>query len=281
MSIEFRNVSLSYAAAEGKVEALRGLSWEVETGGFAAVMGHTGSGKSTLLRLLCALVKPDSGQILIDGKDIHSSLPRRELRKEMGFVFQFPEYQLFETTVLKEVCFGMKNLGFPKAKMEENSKWAIEKMGFDFEAVKGVSPFALSGGQRRRVAIASVLASRPKILLLDEPTSGLDPAERRIFCGILKSLNREGTTIIMVSHNSEVVCETAEALLVLKDGEKWKEGKVKDLFSSDLSPAGILPPPALALSSFLQKRGLDLPCQVKDEDFIASLKEAARRRKDG
>lgn len=279
MSIEFEHVCLSYSAGETKVEALKDLCWKVETGGFAAVMGRTGSGKSTVLRLLCALAKPDSGKILVDGKDIHSSLPRRELRKEMGFVFQFPEYQLFETTVLKEVCFGMKNLGFSKGQMEENSRWAIEKMGFNFEAVKGVSPMALSGGQKRRVAIASVIASRPRVLLLDEPTSGLDPAERHVFCGILKSLNREGTTIVMVSHNSEVVCETAETLLVLKDGEKWKEGKAEDLFSSDLSPAGILPPPALCLSSFLESKGLPLPRRIKGEDFVSSLLEEVRRSK--
>lgn len=281
MPIEFRQVSLSYSSGETKVKALKGLSWTVETGGFAAVMGRTGSGKSTVLRLLCALAKPDGGQILIDGKDIHSSLPRRELRKEMGFVFQFPEYQLFETTVLKEVCFGMKNLGFSKEEMEENSRWAIEKMGFNFDAVRSVAPMALSGGQRRRVAIASVIASRPKILLLDEPTSGLDPAERRSFCRILTSLNREGTTIVMVSHNSEVVCETAKTLLVLKDGEKWKEGKVEDLFSSDLLPAGILPPPSLLLSSFLRERGIDLPSAVRQEDFISALLREVGRRKNG
>lgn len=281
MSIEFQHVCLSYTAGEVKVEAVKDLCWKVETGGFAAVMGRTGSGKSTVLRLLCALTKPESGKIMIDGKDIHSALPRRDLRKEMGFVFQFPEYQLFETTVLKEVCFGMKNLGFSKGEMEENSRWAIEKMGFNFEAIKGMSPMALSGGQKRRVAIASVIASRPKILLLDEPTSGLDPAERHIFCGILKSLNREGTTIVMVSHNSEVVCETAETLLILKDGQKWKEGKVEDLFSLDLSPAGILPPPSLRLSSFLEDKGLSLPCRVKEEDFISSLLSETRRRKNG
>ena len=281
MSIECRQVSLSYSSGEAKVQALKGLSWEVETGGFAAVMGKTGSGKSTVLRLLCALAKPDGGQILIDGKDIHSALPRRQLRKEMGFVFQFPEYQLFETTVLKEVCFGMKNLGFSKKEMEENSRWAIERMGFNFEAVKGTSPMALSGGQRRRVAIASVIASRPKILLLDEPTSGLDPAERGAFCEILRSLNREGTTIVMVSHNSQVVCETAKTLLVLKDGEKWKDGKVEDLFHSDLSSAGILPPPSLRLASFLEGKGFGVSSCVREQDFISALIQEARRRKNG
>ena len=165
--------------------------------------------------------------------------------------------------------------------MEENARWAIEKMGFDFEAVRGVSPMALSGGQKRRVAIASVIASKPKILLLDEPTSGLDPAERRKFVEILRSLNREGATIIMVSHNSEVVCEGARDLLVLKDGKKWKEGPVSELFSSDLSPAGILPPPALALSSFLRGKGLDLPPSVREEGFLSALLEAQRRRKNG
>ena len=265
MPIEFRGVSFSYGEGGQKAPALDGLSWRVESGGFAAIMGRTGSGKSTVLRLLCALAKPDSGHILIDGKDVFSSLPRRELRKIMGFVFQFPEYQLFETTVMKEVCFGMKNLGFSKGEMEENARWAIEKMGFDFEAVRGVSPMALSGGQKRRVAIASVIASKPKILLLDEPTSGLDPAERRKFVEILRSLNREG----------------ARDLLVLKDGKKWKEGPVSELFSSDLSPAGILPPPALALSSFLRGKGLDLPPSVREEGFLSALLEAQRRRKNG
>lgn len=281
MPIEFEGVSFSYGEGGSKGPALQDFSWSLEDGGFAAIMGRTGSGKSTLLRLLCALAKPDSGRITIDGRDVFSSLPRRELRKKMGFVFQFPEYQLFETTVMREVCFGMRNLGFPKAEMEENARWAIEKMGFDFEAVRGVSPMALSGGQKRRVAIASVIASKPKILLLDEPTSGLDPAERRKFADILRSLNSEGTTIVMVSHNSEVVCETAKDLLILKDGKKWKEGPVCDLFSSSLSPAGILPPPAFALSSFLRERGVDLPPSVREEDFLSSLLEAQRRRKNG
>ena len=280
MPIEFRGVSFSYEGGRA-APALTDFSWQVESGGFAAIMGRTGSGKSTVLRLLCALAKPDSGHIFIDGRDVFSSLPRRELRKMMGFVFQFPEYQLFETTVLKEVCFGMKNLGFSKPKMEENARWAIEKMGFDFEAVKGVSPMALSGGQKRRVAIASVIASKPKILLLDEPTSGLDPAERRKFVEILRGLNAEGTTIIMVSHNSEVVCEAAKDLLILKEGKKWKEGPVGELFSSDLSPAAVLSPPALSLASFLREKGLPLPPSVREEDFICALVEAQRRRKNG
>ncbi|MBR2673215.1 MAG: ATP-binding cassette domain-containing protein [Aeriscardovia sp.] len=283
MSVEFVDVSLSYrSAAAGRGlghrsapdagtgapataagNGLEHVSFRADDGGFLGIMGRTGSGKSTLLRLAAGLLAPDEGRVLVDGRDINARAGRgrRWLRREMGFVFQFPENQLFETTVFKEVAFGMRHLGFPRDEIGANARRAIELMGFDFDAVKNVSPLGLSGGQKRRVAIAAALASKPKTLLLDEPIAGLDPAGREKFLELLGRLNDAGTTILMVSHNSDAVCDAERRTLVLDGGRVCCDGPTAEVFADEgtLARHGIRPSQAGRIAALLRARGYDVP----------------------
>lgn len=224
--------------------ALKDVNLAIGKGEFIAIIGHTGSGKSTLIQQMNGLLQPTQGTIYYKGQDIYDKgFNRTNLREKVGLVFQYPEYQLFAETVLKDVCFGPKNLGLPLLEIQQRAFQAIEAVGLT-DAVYDLSPFELSGGQKRRVAIAGVLAMKPDYLILDEPVAGLDPAGRRELLEMLRSLNEQGMTIILVSHNMEDVAEYARRIIVMEQGGIVLDGTVSEIFQN---------------GDYLQELGLDIP----------------------
>ena len=226
MSITLENVNYIYSPGTAyEKQALKDVSFEIPQGQFVGIIGHTGSGKSTLIQHLNGLVKATSGKILYEGQDIYAEgYNMRTLRSQVGLVFQYPEHQLFEVDVISDVCFGPKNQGLSAEECEARAKEALELVGFP-EKYYHQSPFELSGGQKRRVAIAGVLAMRPKVLILDEPTAGLDPKGRDEILDQVERLHKEtGMTVILVSHSMEDVARYVERIIVMNSGEKMLEG---------------------------------------------------------
>lgn len=236
MSIIIENLTHIYnPESPFERKALDDVNLEIEEGQFIGLIGHTGSGKSTLIQHLNGLLKPSSGKILIDDVDItDKKVKLKEIRKKVGLVFQYPEHQLFEETIYKDVSFGPKNMGLSEEEIDKRVKEAIDLVGLDFEAVKDRSPFELSGGQRRRVAIAGVIAMKPKILILDEPTAGLDPKGRDEILNQIKELHqKQGITIILVSHSMEDVAKLVDRLIVMHRGKVAMTGEPKEVFKRD------------------------------------------------
>ena len=213
--------------------ALSDISLHIKDGEFFGIIGHTGSGKSTLINHLNALVRVQSGSIIINGIDLTQRKPDfKKLRSTVGMVFQYPEYQLFDETVVRDVSFGPKNLKLPEAEVAERAKTAIELVGLNYEEIKNRSPFELSGGQKRRVAIAGVLAMYPQILVLDEPTSGLDPRGKREILELIKTVKQKMCpTVIMISHNMDEIASVADRIAVLSKGQLACIKTPKELFS--------------------------------------------------
>ena len=263
MSIAVDRVSFTYSPGTVfETTALRDVSLTIEDGEYVGIMGQTGCGKSTLIQLMVGLMQPSSGQIRIDGKDINGrGYVREELRRKVGIVFQYPEVQLFETTVEKDVAFGLKHSGLSKTEIAESVRWTIETVGLDFEKVREASPFSLSGGEKRRVAIAGILAAKPKILILDEPIAGLDPVGREAFLALTKALNVAGVTIIMVSHNADALAENAERVIVLESGKLIMDSPVKVAFRDVelLRKKGIGISQVREIAYLLNKRGFQVP----------------------
>ncbi|MBR5066464.1 MAG: energy-coupling factor transporter ATPase [Lachnospiraceae bacterium] len=212
--------------------AVDDISVTIDDGQFIGLIGHTGSGKTTFLQLLSGLIKPESGTVIIDGEDIFDKkFNLHSIRGKVGIVFQYPEHQLFEETVFKDVCYGPKNMGLEKEEIERRAKEALSLVGIS-EEVYTQSPFELSGGQKRRVAIAGVLSMNPKILILDEPTAGLDPAGRKEILGLVEKLCREQKmTIILVSHSMDDVAEYADRILVINDGKLALDATPREVFN--------------------------------------------------
>ena len=283
MSIKLENVSYIYEKNSAyRTEALKDVSLEINDGEFIGMIGHTGSGKSTLIQLFNALLRPSSGTILYDGKDIWANnFNRRELRFNVGLVFQYPEYQLFETTVLKDVCFGPKNKGLSEDKCIERAKEALKAVGMP-EEFYSRSPLEMSGGQKRRAAIAGVLAMDPKVLILDEPCAGLDPRGKRDILDMLSVLRKDkGMTIILVSHSMEDVAGYADRLIVMSNGTKAYDGTVKEVFSKykELEKIGLAAPQVTYVMNGLKSRGLDVDTSaVTIEEAKQSILNALRRR---
>jgi energy-coupling factor transport system ATP-binding protein len=232
MSISVNHVTFTYSPGTVfETTALKDITLTIEDGEYVGIMGKTGCGKSTLIQLMVGLMQPSDGQILIDGKDINGrGYVREELRRKVGIAFQYPEVQLFETTVEKDVAFGLQYSGLSKAEIADNVRWAIETVGLDFDEIRTVSPFSLSGGEKRRVAIAGIIAPKPETLILDEPIAGLDPIGRESFLRLTKELNETGTTIIMVSHNADALAENSERVMVLEEGRLILDRPTKQLF---------------------------------------------------
>jgi len=220
MSITIDDVSLVYAKGTPfETKAVDHISLEINQGEFLGVIGHTGSGKTTLIQMIAGLMKPDSGTIALNGDDINDKdFDRRLLRKSVGVVFQYPEYQLFEETVYKDIAFAPKKAGLDEAAQDKAVKKACELLDIDFEAIKDKSPFELSGGQKRKVAIAGVLAVDPDILILDEPVAGLDPQGRKALMELITNLNNNGKTVIMITHSMDDLALYAKRVLVMKSG---------------------------------------------------------------
>jgi energy-coupling factor transport system ATP-binding protein len=267
MSIEVRNLTHCYSEGSAlKTIALNDVSFTVEDGEFLGIIGHTGSGKSTLVQHLNGLLKPSSGQVLVDGEDLNGEkTDRRALRTRIGLVFQYPEYQLFEETVEKDIAFGPKNQKLSESEIADRVSWAMQAVHLDREKIGQKSPFELSGGQMRRVAIAGVLAMKPSVLILDEPTAGLDPMGRDSILAMLEDLHaREHITILMVSHSMDDMARLATRLLVMSDGKIAAVGTPREIFSrSDLmSSIGLDVPEAARLCARLRQAGYDLPADL-------------------
>ena len=258
--------------------ALKNVSLAIPDGEFIALIGHTGSGKSTLIQHMNGLIKADSGSIYFNGQDIYDKdFKMIELRRKVGLVFQYPEHQLFEATVIKDVLFGPKNIGLSKLEAEVAAYNALKAVGIGEDLIDA-SPFELSGGQKRRVAIAGVLAMSPEILILDEPTAGLDPAGRTEILSLLKSIHEEkGITVILVSHSMEDVAEYAERLIVIDDGEIRYDDEPRNVFAheEELRDMGLEIPQCTHLMRILYDKGLEVDrgCLTVDEavDSLAGL----------
>ncbi|MCD1146739.1 energy-coupling factor transporter ATPase [Peptoniphilus sp. KCTC 25270] len=216
-------------------QALKDVSLEIEAGEFVGLIGHTGSGKSTLIQHLNGLIQPTSGEILVDGVNYHKEQKKLSiLRQKVGLVFQYPEYQLFEETVIKDIAYGPSNLGLSEEEIQYRVREAMEQVGLDIEKVGEKSPFELSGGQKRRVAIAGILAMKPEILVLDEPTAGLDPHGSKEILEEIKSIFEGGdTTIILVSHSMEEIARLATRMVVMDHGQIVMDGKPRDIFKEE------------------------------------------------
>jgi len=259
MSIIVKNLTHIYnPKSPFETMALNNICFEIEDGEFTGLIGHTGSGKSTLIQHLNGLLKADSGTILINGLDITGkNIKMNDVRKKVGLVFQYPEYQLFEETVEKDVAFGPGNLGLSEQAVHERSKEAIEMVGLDYEEIKDRSPFELSGGQRRRVAIAGIIAMKPEVLILDEPTAGLDPRGRSEILEKIKLLHKKyNTTVLLISHSMEDIARLCGKVLVINKGEIAFSGTPKEVFSQvdELESIDLGVPQMTALMEKLSQR---------------------------
>ena len=272
MSITVENLTYTYSKGlPNETRALEDVSFQLEPGEFAAVIGHTGSGKSTLMQQLNGLLRPDSGKITVGEVCITDpSTKMTEVRRKVGLVFQYPEYQLFEETVAKDVAFGPKQVGITGEELDRVVEESIRLTGLDYEEVKERSPFELSGGQKRRVAIAGVLAMKPEILILDEPTAGLDPSAHRDVLELIRRIHRqERMTILLVSHNMGDIAELADRVLVMNRGRLVMNGAPAEVFArgKQLREMGLGQPPAMEFMERLKERmpGIDAaPLSIED-----------------
>lgn len=285
MSITVENLTYTYSKGmPNETRALEDVSFQLKTGEFAAVIGHTGSGKSTLMQQLNGLLRPDSGKITVGEVCITDpSTKMTEVRRKVGLVFQYPEYQLFEETVAKDVAFGPKQVGITGEELEQVVADSIRLTGLDYEEVKERSPFELSGGQKRRVAIAGVLAMKPEILILDEPTAGLDPSAHRDVLELIRRIHRqERMTILLVSHNMGDIAELADRVLVMNRGKLVMNGTPAEVFSrgEPLWEMGLGLPPATEFMERLKVRmpGIDA-AQLSIEDAAKEICRYLKGRK--
>lgn len=263
MSIEISKVNYIYMPGTPFEKiALDNINLSIKDGEFLAIIGHTGSGKSTLIQNFNGLLKPTSGKIIVDGKDITLKKSKlMDIRKKVGIVFQYPEYQLFEETVLKDISFGPSKLGYSKEEAIEKAKNAMESLGLSYEKYKDLSPFELSGGQKRRVAIAGVIAMEPKTLILDEPTAGLDPKGRDDLLNRIATLhNKKGMTIILVSHSMEDVAKYASRVVVMSHGKCILDGTINEVFreKETLEEVGLALPQVTYLALALREKGFQI-----------------------
>jgi energy-coupling factor transport system ATP-binding protein len=267
MSIKVENLTHIYMPGTPfEMIALDDISLELEEGKFYAIIGHTGSGKSTFIQHLNGLLKPTSGKIFIGDVDItDKKTVMSEVRKRVGLVFQYPEYQLFEETIEKDVAFGPKNLGLPEAEIQSRVRKAMEIVGLDFEKFRNLSPFELSGGQKRRVAIAGVIAMEPQVLILDEPTAGLDPKGRdEILAQIIKLHEYYKSTVILVTHSMEDVAEIADEVIVMSDSKVIMKGLPSEVFTKAelLESVGLGAPQITYLMKALKDKGFDVSTDI-------------------
>ena len=274
---------VSYVYQKGspfEKEALKNVNITVEDGEFVGLIGHTGSGKSTLIQLFNGLLKPSSGRVLIDGVDIGTLKSLRDIRFKVGLVMQYPEYQLFEETVYKDIAFGPRNMGLSEEETDRRVRFAASMVGLS-EAALDKSPFEMSGGQKRRAAIAGILAMEPKILVLDEPTAGLDPSGRDEILFKIKDMHaRTGATVILVTHSMEDVARLAERIIVMNKGALAMDGSVREVFSrgAELEKMGLAVPQVTKITDNLRervpsvKRGI-FTVREAEREIAAALRE--------
>lgn len=274
MSIKVKDVNYIYAENTAyEIHALKDINLEIPDGQFIGLIGHTGSGKSTLVQHLNGLIKATSGRIYFNGRDIYGeNFSMKELRSKVGLVFQYPEHQLFEIDVLSDVCFGPKNLGFSREEAEKKAKEALRIAGMGEEYDKS-SPFELSGGQKRRVAIAGVLAMEPEVLILDEPTAGLDPKGRDEILDQIEKLQKErGITVILVSHSMEDVARYVDRIIVMNQGQVRFDGVPGEVFHhyKELEEIGLAAPQMTYLMQALKEKGADVDADVTTVEEAAN-----------
>ena len=282
MSIRLENVNYIYGEGSGQEKwALKNINLTIHDREFIGIVGHTGSGKSTLTQLLNGLEKPSSGTIYYNDEDIQADgYERRKLRQKVGLVFQYPEHQLFEVSVIKDVEFGPRNLGLSNLEVEKRSFDALKHVGLSDDLLD-VAPFALSGGQKRRVAIAGVLAMQPEVLILDEPTAGLDPAGRTEILELLKKLHEENNiTVILVSHSMDDVARYAGRILVMNQGELVLDGEPQKVFRyrDELRKIGLDVPQSTNILHELRDRGMALGTEgITPEQAAECIADSLRR----
>ena len=255
MQMEVRKLTVGY----GTAWVLDQVSLQVGAGEFVGIVGCTGCGKTTLLKAMAGLLEVQDGEILLDGENIFSRrFDRTVLRRKVGMVFQYPEYQLFAQTVEKDVGFGLKYSRLSREEKQERVRWALEQMGFSYEEIKDQSPLSLSGGEKRRVAIAGVLATKPELLMLDEPLAGLDPMAREAFLEFLEKLTGQGVTVLMVSHNLDALAEHAARIIGMKQGKIVMDGSCQEVLgdSRALRTIGLLGSEAAQTAELLQESGV-------------------------
>lgn len=274
MSIVAQNLTFTYNRKSAFAKrAVDDVSVKINDGEFVAVVGHTGSGKTTFLQHLNALIRLQSGALSVCGHDLSAKKPDlKGLRRDVGMVFQYPEYQLFADSVLEDVCFGPKNFGLEKAECEKLAREALRLVGMDVDAVVKKSPFDLSGGEKRRVAFAGVLAMKPKVLVLDEPTAGLDPRGKKEILALVNKLNREqGVTVIMVSHDMNEVFENANRVLVFREGKIVFDLPPRELYKmeNEIEQMNLEVPHMAKFMNVLERNGICLPqdCRTVEDVF--------------
>ncbi len=273
MSIVAKNLTFSYnPKGASEQTAVNNVTLTVNDGEFVAIVGHTGSGKSTFLQHLNALLRVQKGSLSVCGQDLAAKKPNlKQLRRDVGMIFQYPEYQLFADTVLEDVCFGPKNFGYDKETCEKLAKEALQTVGLDVAVVGQKSPFDLSGGEKRRVAFAGVLAMNPKVLVLDEPTAGLDPRGKNEILQIVHSLNRQkGVTVIMVSHDMNEVFENADRVIVFEKGQIAYDMPPRDLFKmeKEIVQMNLAVPEMAQVMNVLEQNGIVLPSSCRTVDDV-------------
>lgn len=281
MSIELKNIFYTYMTGTPfEKKALDGVSLEISKGEIVAVIGHTGSGKSTLVQHLNGLLKPESGQVSIDGVNLSGrDSAAKEARKCVGMVFQYPEHQIFAETVYEDIAFGPRNRGFNETEVEKQVKEAMAFVGLDYETYAKRSPFQLSGGQMRRVAIAGVVAMNPDYLVLDEPSAGLDPRSKNaVFREIMALHKSRGIAIVLVTHSMEEAARYAQRMLVVNKGKVLFDGAPADIFQKhkqELVAVGMDEPQIFKLADLLRRGGLQLPEGITDEqELLQAIKKA-------
>ncbi len=282
MSISVKGVDFVYNKGSAfEKHALDNINIEIAQGEMVAIVGHTGSGKTTFVQHLNALVRLQSGSMIVNGHNLSDKkVDLRALRGDVGMVFQYPEYQLFADTVELDVAFGPKNIGMPADTISAVVKNAIELVGLDYESIKSQSPFDLSGGQKRRVALAGVLAMQPKILVLDEPTAGLDPAGKSEILSLVKKLNTEqGITVVMVSHDMNEVYENCDRVIVFSHGAVAYDMPTQQLFATqDIESLGLELPTMAKFVRVLEDSGIHLQGRLRTVSDVVSAIDALEGR---
>lgn len=271
MPIEIKELSFSYDSKP----FIDNLDLKINDGEMVGIIGNTGCGKSTFVRLIAGLIKSDSGKIIIDGDDItNKKFNKKILRRKLGIVFQFPEMQLFEQTIEKDIFFGLKQYKLTYDEKYKRAKEALELLGLDFEKIKDKSPLALSGGEKRKIAVAGILVCKPKYLIFDEPIAGLDCNSRDNFMKLLLALKQNGTTIIIISHNTDYLAEYADRIIVMDDGKIILDDKPNEIFNQTnlLNNLNIGVCNSKEIANLLNKNGFNIQSDIlKYDDLLSSI----------
>lgn len=274
---------LTYTYQSGSVNAFTALSdidITINEGEFVGIIGHTGSGKSTLIQQLNGLMQPTGGRVFVDGFDMSDKKQRAKGRALVGMVFQYPDYQLFDETVFRDISFGPRNMKLSEEEIDRRVRGSMNLVGLDVDAFKDKSPFELSGGEKRRVALAGIIAMQPKYLVLDEPMAGLDPSGRREVLNLIGVLRESlGCAVVMVSHSMDDIAKAADKVYVLRDGKLYKSGAPEEIFcyAEELNEMGLEPPFAARLASELRRRGLALPDGIYTNEALVSALDAIKK----